>query len=75
MTTAAATATVTLTQRQKDLLAACALDTVAAVHPVGSRPHEGYARLGHAVWESLGNWTAAELDAALFLASQLPSRG
>ena len=69
MTTTTATA---LSQRQKDLLSAAALDMVAAIHPPGSRPHEGYFRLAHATWESLGEWTAAELDEALFLASQLP---
>ena len=64
--------TTALSQRQKDLLSAAALDMVAAVHPVDSLPHEGYCRLAHATWKSLGEWTAAELDEALFLASQLP---
>lgn len=66
------TATATLTQRQKDMLAAAAVEMAASVHPLGSQPRDAFFKLAHALWESVGEWTAAEFDEALALAQELP---
>ena len=66
------TATPQLTQRQADIIAACAMREMANVYPEGSIPSLAYAAAGVAATNKLDDWTDAEHDEAFAIAAKMP---